>query len=80
MKRPGRNILLFSKDEYISQAELEREVYSLNGLLSAADTKENFCRVTELVNRNNITSSPRLITKETRHFRLRPFRFLINKN
>ena len=35
---------------------------------------------TELVDRNRITSSPKKILREAKHFRLRAFRFFINKN
>lgn len=80
MKRFDRNILLFTRESFMSEQAIEKEVISLKYLLSVADTPEQFCMVTELVNRNRITTNPRKIVKEANHFRLRPFRFLINKN
>jgi hypothetical protein len=80
MNRFTRNILLFSREEFMSEQAIEKEVSYLNGILSVADTTEAFCRANELVDRNSITSNPRKILKEARHFRMREFRFLINKN
>ena len=80
MKPFSRNILLFSRDEFMSEQAIEKEVAYLNGILAIADTPEAFCNANELVDRNSITSSPRRILKESRHFRLREFTFLINKN
>ena len=80
MNRSTRNILLFSRDEFMSEQAIEKEVSYLDGILSVADTPEAFCKANELVDRNSITSNPRKILKEASHFRLREFRFLINKN
>ena len=80
MKPFSRNIVLFSRDEFMSEQAIEKEVSYLNGILSIADTPEAFCKANELVDRNSITSNPRKILKEASHFRLREFRFLINKN
>lgn len=80
MKPFSRNIVLFSRDEFMSEQAIEKEVAYLNGILAIADTPEAFCKANELVDRNSITSNPRRILKESRHFQLREFRFLINKN
>lgn len=80
MKPFSRNILLFSREEFMSEQAIEKEVFYLNGILSVADTPEAFCRANELVDRNYITSNPQKILKEASHFRMREFRFLINKN
>ena len=80
MNRFTRNILLFSREEFMSEQAIEKEVSYLNGILSVADTTGAFCRANELVDRNSITSNPRKILKEAGHFRMREFRFLINKN
>lgn len=64
----------------MTEQAIEKEVVCLNYLLSTTDTPEQFCNATELVDRNRITSNPRKILKEANHFRLRMFRFLINKN
>ena len=58
--------------------ELQAEY--LNTILSTIETPEQFCIAHELVDRNSITSSKKKILRESNHFRLRSFRFLINKN
>ena len=80
MKPFSRNIVLFSRDEFMSEQAIEKEVAYLNGILAIADTPEAFCKANELVDRNSITSNPHKILIDARHFRLREFRFLINKN
>jgi hypothetical protein len=52
----------------------------LNELLAHVEGPEEFCLAHELVNRNFITRKREKILNESRHFHLRPFRFLINKN
>lgn len=80
MNRLTRNIVLISREEFMSEQAIEKEVLYLNGILAVADTPEAFCIANELVDRNSITINPRKILKEARHFRMREFRFLINKN
>jgi hypothetical protein len=58
----------------------EHEVESLTKILRITESPEQFCIATELVNRNRITNKPKRILKESAHYRLREFRFLINKN
>lgn len=64
----------------MSPAAIDKEVHCLHHILSAVDTPAVFCRVTELVDRNPIRRKERLILHEASHYRLRPFRFLINLN
>ncbi len=80
MKNLNQNILLLCRDEFMSEQAFEQEVLHLKGILSVVDTPEQFCIANELVGRFRITSNPKKILKEANHFRLRPFRFLINKN
>lgn len=76
----NRDILVASRHASMDEQILEKEIEILHSLLQQIETPESFCRAHELVNRNRITSKPSLILKETRYHRLKPFRFLINKN
>lgn len=80
MKNSGRNLVVLFNHEYRSERAIEQEVEGLHELLLHTESPEQFCTAHELVNRNRITSRKEKILKEARHFRLRPFRFLINKN
>mgnify|MGYP006872463585 FL=1 len=76
----NRDILVASRHVSMDEQILEKEIEILHSLLQQTETPESFCRAHELVNRNRITSKASLILKETRYHRLKPFRFLINKN
>lgn len=76
----NRDILIASRHVGMDEQILEKEIEILHSLLQQTETPESFCRAHELVNRNRITSKASLILKETRYHRLKPFRFLINKN
>jgi len=76
----NRDILVASRHGCMNEQVLEKEIEILHSLLQQIETPELFCRAHELVNRNRITSKPSIILKETRYHRLKPFRFLINKN
>lgn len=80
MNRYGRNLLVILKTDLLSEKALEKEYDYLHELLLHTESPEQFCLAHELVDRNRITSSKKKILKEARHFQLRPFRFLINKN
>ncbi len=80
MKVFGKNLLILIKGRSFTEQEHEEEAMALHQILHTTITDENFCRVTELVDRNRISSNPRKILKTARHLHLRPFRFLINKN
>ncbi len=76
----NRDILVASRHAGMNEQIPEKEMELLDSLLQHIETPESFCRAHELVNRNKITSKPSIILKETRYHRLKPFRFLINKN
>ncbi len=76
MISPYRDILVLLKDELITEGEL----LSLHKLLHTVESPAVFCKANELVDRRRITSNPQKILRERRHYYLRPFRFLINKN
>lgn len=80
MKVFGQNLLILIKGRTFTEHEHEDEAMALHQLLYNIITLEKFCRATELVDRNYITSNPGKIQKIARHLHLRPFRFLINKN
>jgi hypothetical protein len=76
----NRDILVASRQAGIKEELTEKEIESLDAILRKVETAESFCTAHELVNRNKITSRSAAILKETRFYRLKPFRFLINKN
>lgn len=76
----NRDILVLFREEDMNGQHLERELQSLHALLQQVETPEHFCRAHELVDRNRITRKPKKILKETKYYRMRPFRFLINRN
>lgn len=80
MKRPGRNLLVLMRNEFMSEQAIEQEVECLNRILLKVETDKCFSYVNELLDRNRITSNREKIMKESKFIRLRPFRFLINKN
>lgn len=80
MSRPKRDILVVVKNQFISEDAIEYEVGCLNELLRRSESSEQFCIAHELVDRSHITQKSKKIRKESTYYRLRPFRFLINKN
>ena len=76
----NRDILVTTRHAGINERISEKEMVCLDAILKTVETPDAFCRAHELVNRNRITSKSSVILKETRFYRLRPFRFLINKN
>ncbi|MDZ4807331.1 MAG: hypothetical protein SGI96_03590 [Bacteroidota bacterium] len=76
----NRNLLVVFNTRLPDEKAIEQEVNYLNKILLNIESSEQFCIAHELVDRNRITSNRKKIIKETRYFRLKPFRFLINKN
>ncbi|MBM3416563.1 MAG: hypothetical protein FJY20_08965 [Bacteroidetes bacterium] len=76
MKSSNRDILVLLKSQTITDGDLQK----LHNILHTIESPEQFCKAHELVNRNRITSAPSKILREARHYFLRPFRFLINRN
>ncbi|HPG11019.1 MAG TPA: hypothetical protein PLU37_05770 [Chitinophagaceae bacterium] len=80
MRNPNHNLLVLLKEKSLDKQAIETHVQSLHPILASVDTIVHFCTAHELVNRNRITNDPKKIIRETEYVRLRPFRFLINKN
>ena len=80
MINSNRDLLVLFKNQLMTEQSFQEEVECLNEILIIAESSEQFCKTHELVDRNRITSSMKKILKESQNFRLRPFRFLINKN
>ncbi|MEI2737840.1 MAG: hypothetical protein V9F01_03535 [Chitinophagaceae bacterium] len=76
----NRNLFVLFNTGLLDEGSIEKEVQYLRSVLRSIETPEQFCIATELVDRNRITANYKKIVKESNHFRLRPFRFLINKN
>jgi hypothetical protein len=80
MNTPRRDILVVVKNQFLSEQAIEQEVACLHEILRFAESNEQFCRAHELVDRNRITQRAKKILYESRYYKLRAFRFLINKN
>lgn len=80
MNTPRRDILVVVKNQFLSERAIEQEVACLHEILRFAESHEQFCIAHELVDRNRITQRVKKILRESKYYRLRPFRFLINKN
>ncbi len=76
MAGPYRDILVLQHKGILS----EQQWASLHYVLQIAESDDNFCRSHELVCRNSISRNARKIRKAARHYYLRPFYFLVNKN
>lgn len=75
-----KNLLVLFNTGSLDDAAIKKEKEWLVDISPITGSNEQFCIANELVDRNRITSSPKKILKESRHYRLRAFRFLINKN
>ena len=80
MKHHDRDLLVLYKADVYNEDLLQREVENLHQILMNVEQSEVFSAAHELVTRNRITQKARAILKATRHIKLKPFRFLINKN
>jgi len=80
MINSNRNLLVLFNTGLLDEKAIELEVECLRKILFIAGSAEQFYTVYELVDRNRITSSKKRMLKESKHFRLRPFRFFISKN
>ncbi len=80
MNKYRRDIILVIKDDAVYPNSIDTRVERLNYVIACVDNKEGFCKAHELVNRNRITSSKRKILTAVQSERLKPFRFLLNKN
>ena len=76
MINSNRDIMVLLKKKDIT----DDDIMLLHQLLHTVESPEQFCLAHELVDRNRITRKPGKIIKETRHYYMRAFRFLINKN
>ena len=80
MANSNRNLLVLFVTGKLDDRAIELEAGSLNKILADFGSSENFYNAHELVNRNRITSRKKTILRETSYRRLRPFRFLLNRN
>ena len=76
----NRNLLVIFNTGLLDEKAIEQETSWLNDVLLLTESADQFCIAHELVDRNRITSNKRKIVKAAAHFRLKPFRFLLNKN
>ncbi len=82
MKSPSRDLLVLSKKASIDKVEMEREIEKLNQLLFYAESIENLCLLTEIIDLNyyRIIRKPQKIEKILSNNKLKPFQFIHNKN
>ena len=80
MKNYDRDLLVLYKADVYNEDLLQREVECLHQILLKVERSTIFCSVHELVTRSKITQKAGSILKATRHLRLKPFQFLINRN
>lgn len=80
MSKSSRNLLVIFHHGSLDEQSIRQQAAALQSILHLLRSPENFCAAHELVNRNRITRRKKTILKETKHARLRPFRFLINLN
>lgn len=80
MKNYDRDLLVLYKADVFNEDLLQREVENLHQILLNVERSDIFCLAHELVTRNKITQKAKTILRATRHIRLKPFQFLINKN
>ena len=80
MKNYDRDLLVLYKADVFNEDLLQREVENLHQILLNVERSDIFCLAHELVTRNKITQKAKSILRATRHLRLKPFQFLINKN
>lgn len=82
MKSANRDLLVLSKNESINEKEMELVIEKLNQLLFQAESTENLCLVTEIIDINSyqIIRKPKKIEKIISSNKLRRFQFIHNKN
>jgi len=80
MNNYPRDIILISSDKVTHSDSDSYTLDGLNEIIAHADNVTGFCQAHELVNRNRITSNRTKILEAAQEPRLKPFRFLINKN
>ena len=75
-----RNLLVIFNTGLLDEDGIRQETQCLQQILLQMESVEQFCIAHELVDRNRITSRKNKMIAAARHYRLRPFRFFINKN
>ena len=76
----NRNLLVIFTSVMLDEKALEQEADCLHLILLNTKSPDHFCTAHELVDRNRISSNRKKILRASRASRLKPFRFLINKN
>lgn len=82
MRSSKRDLLVLSKKDPNNQKEMELEVEKLHELLFLAESIENFCLVSEIIdiNRYKIIEEPLKMQRMLLKKKLKPFQFVNNKN
>ena len=80
MNSYNKSLLILFNTGWLNEEATKQEFVCAEAVLQTIESPEIFCNAFELVNRNAITNKSTIILRESKYFRLRPFRFLINKN
>ena len=80
MNSYNKSLLILFNTGWLNEEATKQEFVYAEAVLQTIESPEIFCNAFELVNRNAITNKSTIILRESKYFRLRPFRFLINKD
>lgn len=82
MKDMNRDLWLLSKNDHMTQSELDREVNLLNTILYHTENWSNFCVVNEIldINRRKIIKKPHLMQGILQEREMKAFVFVNNLN
>lgn len=82
MKALNRDLLVLSKKATNNKYELELEIEKLQQILYVAESMENFCKASEIIDLNNykVITNPAKVEKILLQKKNKPFQFLNNKN
>ena len=77
-----RDILVLSRNSYISKEEMERETAVLNHIIYSIENWAAFCVANEVLdlNRRKIIQKPHLLKSYITDKLNKPFVFVVNKN
>jgi hypothetical protein len=82
MKDMNRDLWLLSKNDHMTQSELDREVNLLNTILYHTESWSNFCVANEIldINRRKIIKKPHLMQGILQEREMKAFVFVNNLN
>lgn len=78
----NRDLLVLSKQDHLSQAQIDQEVEALNRILFPVENWNCFCTANEIIdiNRHKIITKVHIVQKTLQDKPHKPFVFICNKN